>query len=90
MVQWVKDWVVTAVAWVTAVARVQLLSWEFPHTAGTAKKKKKWAKDTIRHFSENIQMANRYANRWSTLFLVGLEERIKTTVKYHFHPLEWI
>ena len=31
--------VVTAVAWVTAVARVQALAWELLHVAGMAKKK---------------------------------------------------
>ena len=32
--------VVTAVAWVTAVARVQALAWELLHVAGMVKKKK--------------------------------------------------
>ena len=32
---------VTVAAWVTAMAQVQSLAWEFTHAAGVAKRKKK-------------------------------------------------
>ena len=42
MAQWVKDpSAVTAVAWVTAVARVQSLAWELPQARGGPRSKRK-------------------------------------------------
>ena len=38
MAQWVKDWVVTAVALIPAVVWVQSLAWELPHAMDAAKK----------------------------------------------------
>ena len=40
--QQVKDLVLSAVAaWVTAMAQVRSLAWEYPHAMNTAKKEKK-------------------------------------------------
>ena len=48
------------------------------------KKKRKWAKDMNRHFTEAyVQMANKYTKRCSTLISTK-EIQIKTTMRHYY------